>query len=33
LGRSPKSGWDVAWDKQISREHAELVFDDDLLTV
>ena len=33
LGRSPGSGWDVAWDRQISREHAELVFDNDLLTV
>ena len=33
LGRNPESGWNVAWDRQISREHAELVFNDDLLTV
>jgi serine/threonine protein kinase len=33
LGRSPESGWDVAWDNQISREHADLIFNDDLLTV
>ena len=33
LGRSPESGWDVAWDRQISREHVDLVFENDLLTV
>jgi len=33
LGRSPHSGWDVEWDKQISREHADLFYEDEMLTV
>ena len=33
LGRSPQSGWDVAWDKQISREHADLFYENELLTI
>ncbi len=33
IGRSPETGWAVEWDRQISRDHAELLFDDDLLTV
>jgi adenylate cyclase len=27
LGREPRSGWRVAWDSRISREHAMLYFD------
>lgn len=27
IGRKPASGWAVTWDKQISREHADIVWD------
>ena len=33
IGRSPETGWDVGWDRQISRDHAELLFDNDRLAV
>lgn len=33
LGRNPKSGWKVGWDRQISREHADLEWDGGCLTV
>ena len=33
LGRAPASGWSVAWDHQISREHVELVWTDGRLDV
>ena len=33
IGRSPEPGWDVGWDRQISRDHAELLFDNDRLAV
>ena len=33
LGRAPHSGWDVEWDKQISREHADLFYENEMLTV
>ena len=33
IGRAPETGWDVGWDRQISRDHAELLFEDGRLTV
>ena len=33
LGRAPRNGWAVSWDGLISREHAELTFSDNRLTV
>ncbi|MDP7277528.1 MAG: protein kinase [Planctomycetaceae bacterium] len=33
LGRAPEQGWDVAWDRQISRNHVDLCFADEMLTV
>jgi len=33
LGRAPKSGWAVPWDMRISREHADLVLEEDRLRV
>lgn len=33
LGRSPRKGWKVPWDRAISREHADLVLNDDQLAV
>ena len=33
LGRAPKSGWSVPWDLRISREHADLVLEEDRLRV
>lgn len=33
LGRAPEQGWDVSWDRQISRNHVDLLFADELLTV
>ncbi len=33
LGRAPQNGWAVPWDMRISREHAELVLEEDRLRV
>lgn len=33
LGRSPKLGWSVPWDLRISREHADLVVEGEVLRV
>lgn len=33
IGRKPASGWAVTWDKQISREHADVVWDGAALKV
>ncbi len=33
LGRAPKIGWSVPWDMRISREHADLVLEEDRLRV
>lgn len=33
LGRAPQQGWEVNWDRQISREHADLLLDNGRLTV
>ncbi len=33
LGRAPKNGWAVPWDMRISREHADLVLEEDRLRV
>ncbi len=33
LGRNPVSGWTVGWDRQISREHADLEWSGERLTV
>lgn len=33
LGRKPADGWAVSWDKQISREHADICWDGSSLTV
>ncbi|GAB4152722.1 MAG: adenylate/guanylate cyclase domain-containing protein [Planctomycetaceae bacterium] len=33
LGRAPRTGWSVSWDRKISREHAELHWTGDVLTV
>lgn len=33
LGRNPKTGWKVGWDRQISREHADIQWDGGCLTV
>jgi hypothetical protein len=33
LGRNPASGWTVGWDRQISREHADLEWSGERLTV
>lgn len=33
IGRAPKSGWSVPWDRKISREHATITFQDGKLVV
>lgn len=33
IGRAPRDGWAVPWDRCISREHADLVWDGSTLTV
>jgi len=33
LGRAPREGWKVPWERRISREHADLRLDGDRLTV
>ena len=33
LGRAPASGWAIEWDRSISREHADLCWQDGKLTV
>ena len=33
IGRKPASGWAVSWDKQISREHADVEWDGTALKV
>ncbi len=33
LSRNPASGWTVGWDRQISREHADLEWSGERLTV
>lgn len=33
IGRAPRHGWQVAWDPQISREHANLIWRDGQLQV
>ena len=33
VGRAPRSGWAVPWDPLVSREHADLLFDNGKLTV
>src|SRR5436190_16539060 len=33
IGRAPKSGWTIAWDMMISREHADLTWDGERLQV
>ena len=33
FGRAPKSGWTIPWDLQISREHADLRWNDERLKV
>ncbi len=33
LGRAPRNGWKVAWDRNISREHADLIWQNGQLRV
>ncbi len=33
LGRLPQDGWAVPWDQRISREHADLIFENGELTI
>lgn len=33
VGRAPRAGWALPWDKLISREHADLSLEDGILTV
>ncbi|MEK6234689.1 MAG: FHA domain-containing protein, partial [Planctomycetales bacterium] len=33
VGRSPRTGWEVPWDPYISREHADVTLNGDVLTV
>lgn len=33
MGRAPRTGWKIPWDRKISREHAEIEWQDDTLTV
>ena len=33
LGRNPQTGWKVGWDRQISREHADIQWDGGCLTI
>ena len=33
IGRAPQKGWAIPWDRSISREHADLLWEDERLTV
>ena len=33
IGRAPQKGWAIPWDRSISREHADLLWQDERLTV